>query len=450
MSQIGTFTRTPDGFFGRIRTLTLDAEVAILPADDTDAENAPEHRVFLDGVEVGAAWERTSEKAGTWLSLTIDDPSFAEPVRARLFEADAKKGTWGLHWSRRMRRDSERDVMCGNRSCTSFFSLPSIDHVPVTPLDPIANVEAVARSEGQGRRRFFRLTVMLSTVARPENIGRRRSLALDRSEHDGRLMGHRDGGACATVPAIMAMFCASMIVTAFSSPAFAGKRAIDTPNDRATVASSARDRSHSRSPIDADDADPWSEHIAEAASRFAIPERWIRAVMAVESAGDVRALSSAGAMGLMQIMPATWEELRLKHGFGNDAYDVRNNILAGSAYLRAMHDRYGSIAAMLAAYNAGPGRYERHLAGERLPAETIAYVARVMPMIGADSDIPLSARRSSDDRKTATTPIFAGSSIDRHHDVKTAADLPAERGHVTVRSTFSPLSDGLFVRRPEP
>lgn len=215
MSQIGTFTRTPDGFFGRIRTLTLDAEVAILPADDTDAENAPEHRVFLDGVEVGAAWERTSEKAGTWLSLTIDDPSFAEPVRARLFEADAKKGTWGLHWSRRMRRDSERDVMCGNRSCTSFFSLPSIDHVPVTPLDPIANVEAVARSEGQGRRRFFRLTVMLSTVARPENIGRRRSLALDRSEHDGRLMGHRDGGACATVPAIMAMFCASMIVTAF-------------------------------------------------------------------------------------------------------------------------------------------------------------------------------------------------------------------------------------------
>lgn len=107
MSQIGTFTRTPDGFFGRIRTLTLDAEVAILPTDDTDAENAPEHRVFLDGMEVGAAWERKGEKAGTWLSLTIDDPSFAEPVRARLFEADAKNGTWWLHWSRRMRRDSE-------------------------------------------------------------------------------------------------------------------------------------------------------------------------------------------------------------------------------------------------------------------------------------------------------------------------------------------------------
>ncbi|MGU3400456.1 DUF736 domain-containing protein [Brucellaceae bacterium D45D] len=107
MSQIGTFTRNDDGFFGRIRTLILDAEVAILPVDATDAENAPEHRVFLDGVEVGAAWERTGEKAGTWLSITIDDPSFGEPIRARLFEADSGKSHWSLHWSRRMRRDGE-------------------------------------------------------------------------------------------------------------------------------------------------------------------------------------------------------------------------------------------------------------------------------------------------------------------------------------------------------
>ncbi|MCD4512190.1 DUF736 domain-containing protein [Brucella pseudogrignonensis] len=107
MSQIGTFTRTDDGFFGRIRTLTLNAEVSILPTDDTDAENAPEHRVFLDGMEVGAAWERTGEKAGTWLSIAIDDPSFVTPIRARMFEADARKGTWALHWTRRMRRDSE-------------------------------------------------------------------------------------------------------------------------------------------------------------------------------------------------------------------------------------------------------------------------------------------------------------------------------------------------------
>lgn len=107
MSQIGTFTRTPDGFFGRIRTLTLNAEVTILPADGTDADHAPEHRVFLDGVEVGAAWERFGEKAGTWLSITIDDPSLVEQIRARMFEADAEKSLWSLHWSRRMRRDNE-------------------------------------------------------------------------------------------------------------------------------------------------------------------------------------------------------------------------------------------------------------------------------------------------------------------------------------------------------
>lgn len=107
MSQIGTFTRTADGFFGRIRTLTLNAEVTILPADNTDAENAPEHRVFLDGIEVGAAWVRTGEKAGTWFSITIDDPSFGEPIRARLFESDAGKSLWSLHWTRRMRRDNE-------------------------------------------------------------------------------------------------------------------------------------------------------------------------------------------------------------------------------------------------------------------------------------------------------------------------------------------------------
>lgn len=107
MAQIGTFTRNDDGFFGRVRTLTLDVEVAILPAEETDAENAPEHRVFLDGQEVGAAWDRTGDKAGSYLSLTIDDPSFFEPIRARLFETDTKKGSWNLLWTRRKKNDGE-------------------------------------------------------------------------------------------------------------------------------------------------------------------------------------------------------------------------------------------------------------------------------------------------------------------------------------------------------
>lgn len=128
--------------------------------------------------------------------------------------------------------------------------------------------------------------------------------------------------------------------------------------------------------------DPYSAHVAEAAQRFRIPERWIRAVMRVESAGRVRAVSSAGAMGLMQIMPDTWAGLRLRHRLGRDPFDPRANILGGTAYLREMYDRFGSPG-FLAAYNAGPARYQQHLdSGRPLPRETRRYMATLLPMIG--------------------------------------------------------------------
>lgn len=107
MSQIGSFTRNNDGFFGRIRTLAFDVEVTILPADGTDAENAPNHRIFADGLEVGAAWDRIGDRAGTYLSVTIDDPIFVQPIRAHLFESDTKKDVWNLHWSRKTKRDDQ-------------------------------------------------------------------------------------------------------------------------------------------------------------------------------------------------------------------------------------------------------------------------------------------------------------------------------------------------------
>lgn len=113
--------------------------------------------------------------------------------------------------------------------------------------------------------------------------------------------------------------------------------------------------------------------IADAAQRFGIPAPWIVAVMRAESANDPRAVSHAGAMGLMQVMPDTWDHLRARHGLGRDPFDPRDNILAGTAYLREMWDRYGTVAAMLAAYNAGPGRYDAYLqTGRVLPAETRA------------------------------------------------------------------------------
>lgn len=121
-------------------------------------------------------------------------------------------------------------------------------------------------------------------------------------------------------------------------------------------------------------ADPFAVFIAEASHRFGIPASWIRAVIQAESLGDTRAVSRKGAMGLMQIMPETWARLRLRYGLGADPFDPHDNILAGAGYLRELHDRYGA-SGFLAAYNAGPARYEAHLAtGEPLPNETLAYV----------------------------------------------------------------------------
>ena len=136
------------------------------------------------------------------------------------------------------------------------------------------------------------------------------------------------------------------------------------------------------SPAAAEPLDRWSGHIAEASARFGVPAEWIRRVMRSESGGqtmlDGRPIRSrAGAMGLMQLMPGTWAEVRAKHGLGSDPDNPRDNILAGTAYLRAMYDRFG-YPGLFAAYNAGPGRYTDHLAtGRRLPTETVVYVAAV-------------------------------------------------------------------------
>lgn len=143
--------------------------------------------------------------------------------------------------------------------------------------------------------------------------------------------------------------------------------------------------SHSYAPPGPPD-DPWGPYIVEASKRFDVPERWIREVMRQESGGRTYMggrpiTSSAGAMGLMQVMPGTYEELRARHGLGPDPYHPRDNIMAGTAYIREMYDLYGSPA-FLAAYNAGPRRLESYLYGNQgLPAETRRYVASVGPYI---------------------------------------------------------------------
>lgn len=121
--------------------------------------------------------------------------------------------------------------------------------------------------------------------------------------------------------------------------------------------------------------------VAEASARFSIPPSWIRAVMGVESGGNARALSPKGAIGLMQIMPASWGALRQRYRLGDDPYDAHDNILGGTALLRELYDKFGA-SGFLAAYNAGPSRYLAFLMqGQPLKTETQLYLAKLAALL---------------------------------------------------------------------
>ena len=141
-------------------------------------------------------------------------------------------------------------------------------------------------------------------------------------------------------------------------------------------------------PVPGPPGDPWQPYMHEAAVRFSVPEAWIRAVMQQESGGRQTSAdgfpitSGAGAMGLMQVMPGTYDLLRQRYALGSDPYDPHDNILAGTAYLKEMHARFGAPA-FLAAYNAGPDRVDAYLNGSTmLPDETVNYVAAIGPRLG--------------------------------------------------------------------
>lgn len=196
--------------------------------------------------------------------------------------------------------------------------------------------------------------------------------------------------------------------------------------------------------------DPYADYIAEASRRFGVPVAWIRAVMRAESSNEPRAISSAGAMGLMQIMPKTWSDLRVRHALGSDPYDPRNNILAGAAYLRELHDRYGSPG-FLAAYNAGPRRYEASLAGRPLPAETRAYVALLAPVIDGSGDANPTVMAAIDRSAWTRAPLFIAQSGRNSTTGPVSVERPTDDAFApaTVRdvSAIVPQSNGLFVAR---
>ncbi|WP_456705047.1 lytic transglycosylase domain-containing protein [Bradyrhizobium sp. USDA 4449] len=186
--------------------------------------------------------------------------------------------------------------------------------------------------------------------------------------------------------------------------------------------------------------------INEASQRFAIAPNWIRSVQRIESAGDVHARSPKGAMGLMQIMPATWAKLRERYNLGSDPYDPHDNILAGTAYLRELLDRYGSPG-VFAAYNAGPSRYEEHLAGGSLPDETRAYVVRLANLLAIE--LP-PGWTSSGQSSAAATLFVTRSDLTETHD-RLLVLLPSSGVTTAIPagdvSPMIPRSIGVFVPR---
>ncbi len=130
----------------------------------------------------------------------------------------------------------------------------------------------------------------------------------------------------------------------------------------------------------------WQPFISEASRRFSIPEAWIRAVIRVESGGRTTLAgkpitSSAGAAGVMQLMEDTYAEMRDRYDLGTNVQNPHDNIMAGAAYLKQLHSRYG-YPNMFAAYNAGPGRLKEHLTKRKtLPQETRNYIGLVVGLI---------------------------------------------------------------------
>ena len=146
------------------------------------------------------------------------------------------------------------------------------------------------------------------------------------------------------------------------------------------------------------DDSPWRSDIQEASERFKIDTAWIRAVMRIESNAceeldGTPTTSSAGAMGLMQLMPATWTQYRDRLDLGPDPYNAHDNIVAGAAYLRDLIARFG-LRNGLAAYAAGPQRIDDVLGGHGSMASSVdRYVAQVF-RIATEQTHPWSAVRT--------------------------------------------------------
>ncbi len=199
-------------------------------------------------------------------------------------------------------------------------------------------------------------------------------------------------------------------------------------------------------------SDPYAQYVAEASRRFGIPDRWIRAVMQVESGGDPHVVSKRGAIGLMQVMPPTWRELQDRYGLGANPDDPHDNIIAGTAYLREMYDRFGPDG-FLAAYNAGPEQYVRSRdSGVPLPVETQRYIVKLGSLIDGSRSGPI-AWDSAGAHPWQSSSLFVNTAAATFDTTRTAHvslyTRPSRETAAVDLSALVPASRDLFVARPK-
>lgn len=165
----------------------------------------------------------------------------------------------------------------------------------------------------------------------------------------------------------------------------------------------------------------YDEHINEAAARFDLSVSLVKAVIQAESAFDRLAVSSVGARGLMQLMPATARRFGVR-----DSFDARQNIFGGAQYLRVLLDMFkGDTVLATAAYNAGEGTVRRY-AGVPPYAETRGYVRKIQALLagsGETSDVA---------RAAPPRTMYRWVDADGTHHMSDRP--PADRSYVTLRA----------------
>jgi hypothetical protein len=203
------------------------------------------------------------------------------------------------------------------------------------------------------------------------------------------------------------------------------------------------------SPACLENSRAYAEAVSQASQRFGIPPAWLWSVLCVESGGLVHAVSSKGVIGLMQVMPATWSEMRARYHLGSDPFDPHDNVLAGTAYLRRLYDRFGALGAF-AAYNAGPSRWQEYVEdGLILPSETRLYIARLERLLSTDGTKSVSRNPTASIHEPWQAAVLFPAQSRSEGDASSAREclsvqLPSD---LADRDTteLSPRSKGLFV-----